>query len=153
MNSLLVREIADREVELALDLLAMLNGEVGRDELAKRLARIRAEHPHYELYGVYEGEVLLGLAGVWTATKMWCGRYLEVDNLVVAAGARGRGVGTALLEFLEVLAEKRGCEILVLDSYTANTASHRLYHRLGYEIKGFHFVKRIADTPAALSMA
>jgi predicted GNAT family acetyltransferase len=32
----------------------------------------------------------------------------------------------------------------VLDSYTSNHASHRLYHRLGYEIRGFHFIKPLA---------
>lgn len=153
MNPLRVREIADGELPQALDLLAELNGDTPAAELEQRLRRILEEHPHYELYGVFEEGRLLGVAGVWTATKVWCGRYLEIDNLVVAPVARSRGAGTQLMQFLEALALDRGCRILVLDSYTANTASHRLYHRLGFEIKGFHFVKSMTDTAGALSMA
>ena len=34
---------------------------------------------------------------------------------------------------------------LVPDSYAANRRSHRLYHRLGFEIWSFHFIKPIGD--------
>jgi ribosomal protein S18 acetylase RimI-like enzyme len=75
------------------------------------------------------------------ATKIWCGKYLEIDNLIIHPLHQSSGIGTALLRHLEQFAGEQGCNILVLDSYTSNHASHRLYHRLGFEIWGFHFIR------------
>jgi ribosomal protein S18 acetylase RimI-like enzyme len=87
----------------------------------------------------------MGVCSTWVATKVWCGRYLEIDNLVVRPEYRSQGVGSALIEFMERLGREQCCEIAVLDSYTANRSSHRLYHRHGFEILGFHFVKPLGD--------
>ena len=64
-----------------------------------------------------------------------------MDNLVVHPDARSAKIGTRLIQNLEATAREESCEIMVLDSYTSNHPSHRLYHRLGFEIWGFHFVK------------
>ena len=68
-------------------------------------------------------------------------RYLELDNLVVDPALRSSGLGSALIRHLEAFAREKECNLAVLDSYTSNHPSHRLYHRLGFEIWGFHFVK------------
>ena len=65
----------------------------------------------------------------------------RADYLVVDPEIRSSGLGTALVQHLEGLAREEGCNLAVLDSYTSNHPSHRLYHRLGFEIWGFHFVK------------
>jgi ribosomal protein S18 acetylase RimI-like enzyme len=72
---------------------------------------------------------------------MWCGDYMEFDNLVVHPDFRNRGVASALMEKVESMAREKECSIVVLDSYTNNHTSHRLYHRKGCEIWGFHFIK------------
>lgn len=153
MKSLAIRPVEPDERPQALRLLAGLNPEVQPEELERRMAEISNRHDHYELYGAYEGGRLLAVCGAWIATKLWCGRYLEVDNIVTDPQHRSLGAGTQLMEAMEKIARERDCEILVLDSYTSNTASHRLYHRLGYEIKGFHFVKglRAVLNPATSS--
>lgn len=148
-----IRQICDDELPRALALLAVLNVDLSQGELAERLRRILFEHPNYRLYGAFDGSALLGVCGAWIATKVWCGRYLEVDNLVVDPGRRSRGVGTQLLDFMERLGREAACEIVVLDSYTSNHASHRLYHRLNYEIKGFHFVKMLGNHREGLARA
>ena len=141
MNSLVVRLVETHEQPEALRLLAGLNPEVEMEELQQRLADILKKHPHYELYGAFDGASMVAVCGAWVATKLWCGRYLEIDNIVADPDRRSQGAGTKLMEAMETLARERDCEILALDSYASNTPSHRLYHRLGYEIKGFHFVK------------
>lgn len=148
MRSLAIGPVPPERHPEALLLLAELNPEVDAEALGQRLDRICSEHPHYELHGVYDGDQLLAVCGAWVATKLWCGRYLEIDNIVVHPGRRGEGAGTLLMQAMEKLAIERDCRILVLDSYASNTASHRLYHRLGFEIKGFHFVKGL---PAVLN--
>lgn len=141
MKSLAIRLVDRDQQPEALRLLAELNPELDSDTLLQRLETIRREHSHYQLHGAYDGDELVAVCGSWVATKLWCGRYLEVDNIVTASGRRCEGAGTRLMQAMEQLAREQDCGILVLDSYASNTASHRLYHRLGYEIKGFHFVK------------
>jgi ribosomal protein S18 acetylase RimI-like enzyme len=136
-----IRELGPEDLPAATALLGHLNPAVPAEVLRQRFETILAEHPHYHAYGAYLDGKLAALAGVWIATKVWCGRYLELDNLVVNPEMRSAGLGSALIRHLEDLAREKDCNLAVLDSYTSNHASHRLYHRLGFEIHGFHFVK------------
>lgn len=140
-----IRVITPADIPAAVPLLESLNPEIPASVVRERLETILADHPHYELFGAFTGDQLAGLAGAWIATKIWCGRYLEVDNLVVSEDHRSSGIGSLLVKHLEELAKERDCKVMVLDSYASNTASHRLYYRLGFEIWGFHFVKPIGD--------
>ena len=140
-----IRPLISSDLNDAATLLTQLNPETPAALIATRLGHILAEHSHYQLFGAFIGGRLAGVAGAWIATKIWCGRYLEIDNLVVDATQRSSGIGGHLIRHLESLARDRECTVIVLDSYTANHPSHRLYHRLGFEIWGFHFIKPIGD--------
>lgn len=140
-----IRLLSPDDLNAATGLLAQLNPGVPEEIVRQRFETILADHPHYHAYGAFNGPELIGLAGAWIATKVWCGLYLEIDNLVIDPAHRSSGVGTCLMNALENRANELGCKLLVLDSYVSNSASHRLYHRLGYEIRGFHFVKELSD--------
>jgi ribosomal protein S18 acetylase RimI-like enzyme len=144
---LTIRLIEPAETNAAIALLQDLNPDVARDELARRLQAMQVDHPHYQLFGVFDGADLRGVSGCWIGTRIWCGRYLEIDNLVIDPALRNRGAGTAMIRHFENLARKEDCAVVLLDSYTNNHASHRLYHRMGFEIWGFHFVKPLRKTP------
>lgn len=124
-----------------ITLLAFLNPAVCHETLQRRYEKILREFPNYRVLGAYIDGKLIGLTGMWHGTKLWCGDYMEIDNLVVHPDFRNRGVASALIEKVEAMAREKECSIVVLDSYTNNHASHRLYHRKGCEIWGFHFVK------------
>ncbi len=145
MSDIEVRSINPAEHPAATGLLAHLNPDCPTPVLLERFRRIIREHPHYDPIGAFRAGRMVGFAGAWVATKIWCGRYLEVDNLVVHPDERSSGVGTALIEHLEAVARERECNLVVLDAYTHNHSSHRLYHRLGFEIWGFHFVRQIGS--------
>ena len=145
MPDIRIQPLAADDLPAAADLLTQLNPETPAAIIAERLRTLLADHSHYELVGAFGGGKLVGVAGAWIATKIWCGRYLEIDNLVVDPEQRSSGIGSRLMTHLEELAREQDCTIIVLDSYTSNHASHRLYHRLGFEIWGFHFIKPIGD--------
>lgn len=145
MAEIVIRPLASADLADAAILLATLNPETPDSLIAERLETVLADHPHYEIVGAFSGERMVGVAGAWIATKIWCGRYLEIDNLVVDENERSSGIGSRLIAHFETLARQRDCKVIVLDSYTANRPSHRLYHRLGFEIWGFHFSKPIGD--------
>jgi ribosomal protein S18 acetylase RimI-like enzyme len=139
------RPLVSADLPEAAELLFLLNPDTPSPVIAGRLRTLLADHSHYALIGAFTSEKLVGIAGAWIATKIWCGRYLEIDNLVVHPNCRSAGIGAQLITRLEEVAKDRECEVLVLDSYTSNHPSHRLYHRLGFEIWGFHFIKPIGD--------
>ncbi|MES2476235.1 MAG: GNAT family N-acetyltransferase [Verrucomicrobiota bacterium] len=140
-----IRPLAAADLPQAAVLLHILNPDTPAAVVGERLATILAEHAHYQLIGAFAEDRLVGVAAAWIATKIWCGRYLEIDNLVVHPDQRTSGIGSLLMAHLEEIAHASDCKILVLDSYVSNHPSHRLYHRLGFEIWGFHFVKPIGD--------
>jgi hypothetical protein len=38
---------------------------------------------NYKQIAVFEGDVCVGLSGLWSGTKLWSGKYLEIDNFIV----------------------------------------------------------------------
>jgi GNAT superfamily N-acetyltransferase len=145
MNPVIIRPLAASDLAEAARLLATLNTDTPLPVVRERLDTILAEHPHYQIVGAFVDKHLVGVCGAWIATKVWCGRYLEIDNIVVDPEHRSGGVGTRLIAHLEALGRELDCKLLALDSYTTNHPSHRLYHRLGFEIWGFHFIKPIGN--------
>ncbi len=98
--------------------------------------------PHnYTQIAVFENDVCLGITGCWSATKLWTGKYLEIDNFVVHPEHRSKGIGKILTDFIEQKAINLGCSSIVLDAFTGNFGAHRFYYNQGYAPKGFHFVK------------
>jgi len=98
--------------------------------------------PHnYIQIGVFENGICLGITGCWSATKLWTGKYLEIDNFVVNPDHRSKGIGKLLTDYIEEKALALNCSSIVLDAFTGNFAAHRFYYNQGYGPKGFHFVK------------
>lgn len=98
--------------------------------------------PHnYHQIGVFEDGACIAISGYWIGRKLWCGLYLELDNVIVRKENRGSGAGKLMEEYLQEKSQKLGCSIMVLDAYTSNFKAHRFYYNQGYSPKGFHFVK------------
>jgi GNAT superfamily N-acetyltransferase len=92
---------------------------------------------------VQENKVTIGLSGFWINTKLWCGKYLELDNVIVSQKHRSKGVGNLISTFLEQNAKENNCLIMALDAYTNNFTAHKFYYNQGFVPKGFHFIKSI----------
>jgi ribosomal protein S18 acetylase RimI-like enzyme len=60
------------------------------------------------------------------------GVNLHMDGIAVAPEARGRGIGTRLLEAVHAFAREQGYAGVRLDVIDRNPAARRLYERLGY---------------------
>ena len=97
--------------------------------------------PHnYSMLAVYEEGEIIGVSGVWIGHKLWCGRYMELDNVVVAQSKRSKGVGAMMFDYAKNLAAKNACSSIGLDSFTYNYASHKFFFKEDFIVKGFHFV-------------
>ena len=79
----------------------------------------------------------------WTVNQYTANYTLYLDNVIVTEGCRGKRIGEGIFQYLEKLATEEEAELLVLDVFTANKQAQKFYHRLGYHIEGFHFVKKM----------
>ncbi len=69
-------------------------------------------------------------------------RYAYLEDFYLTKQARGRGVGTKLLDYALQRTEGQGCESIMLDVRTANTAAQRLYARFGFTASSSTLWKR-----------
>jgi GNAT superfamily N-acetyltransferase len=98
--------------------------------------------PHnYKQVAVFENEICVAVSGFWSGTKLWSGKYIEIDNFIVHPDHRSKGLGKMMTDYVDVLAKETGCTMIVLDAFTGNFTAHRFYYNQGYVPKGFHFLK------------
>jgi GNAT superfamily N-acetyltransferase len=141
---LVVRELIDKEEMLKnLSVLQDLYPSLTLIEYSSELDLML---PHnYGQVGVFEGDICLGLSGFWIGTKLWCGKYLELDNIVVSKSQRSQGIGKLIFDFLHKKALENECTMLSLDSYTTNFNAHKFFYKEGFAPKGFHFINILKD--------
>lgn len=97
----------------------------------------------YKQIAIYQDEKLVAVSGYWINTKLYTGKYLEIDNFVVDENHHGKGFGKSLIEEIEQIAKNNNANAIVLDAFSTNFSAHKFYYNQGYVPKGFHFVKFI----------
>jgi GNAT superfamily N-acetyltransferase len=99
----------------------------------------------YKQVAVFNEDKCVGLTGFWFGTKLWTGKYLEIDNFIVHPDYRKNGIGKLLTDFIDKKAKELNCTCIVLDAFTGNFDAHRFYYNQGYVPRGFHFIKTIDE--------
>jgi ribosomal protein S18 acetylase RimI-like enzyme len=90
------------------------------------------------------GEEIVG-ALTWHVTAV-LHRPLPVGRitmLIVAASARKKGVGRALVEAAQARLSQRGCGLIEVTSNTKLRAAHAFYERLGFARTSYRFAKTL----------
>ena len=107
---------------------------------AHRFARI-ATYPDYAVYLAEEDGVPVGTFSLLVMDNLAHGGAPEgvVENVVVAEGRRGRGIGRAMLRFAMDRCAGAGCYKLVLSSNVRREDAHRFYQDLGFVQHGLSF--------------
>ena len=124
-----ITEVSDALEEAFARLMPQLSPRLGapsREEL-RRVA------------GSETGALLAAVAGeriVGVLTLAWydapSGRKAWIEDVVVDAATRGRGIGEALVREALALARREGVARVMLTSNATRRASHRLYERMGF---------------------
>lgn len=96
---------------------------------------------NYKQIIVTKNNQTIALTGVWIATKLWSGKYVEIDSFVVHKDFRGQKIGDILIDEVHRIAKEVDANQIVLDAFTTNFAAGKFYINHGFEPKGFHFVK------------
>lgn len=128
-----------KDILVILPFLKILDPDIAEETLKSRVLAMAEEN--YRCLGIYDGNTLIGVCGLWYMTRHYCGKSLEPDHVIILEKYRGKGIGEQLFNWIFDYARQNGFEATELNTYVSNTSSHKFYYNLGYEIKGFHFVK------------
>ena len=85
------------------------------------------------LVAVENGEVI-GMALFFNVYSTWKGRMLYLEDFVVSAAHRRRGVGQQLWEALKEIGRGRGCQLLKWQIAGHNTEALKFYERQSPEL-------------------
>lgn len=96
---------------------------------------------NYQQIIVLKNNQTIALTGVWIGTKLWSGKYIEIDSFVVHKDFRGQKIGDILIDEVHNIAKKVAANQICLDAFTTNFTAGKFYINHGFEPKGFHFVK------------
>lgn len=107
---------------------------------ARRFARL-ASYPDYAVYLAEEDGVCVGTFALLMMDNLAHGGAPEgvVENVVVAEGRRGQGIGRAMMRFAMERCAAAGCYKLVLSSNVRREDAHRFYENLGFVQHGLSF--------------
>lgn len=134
-----IKELINKEEFLeTISILNEVYPSLTKEDYSKELDFMLENN--YGQVGVYENDICIGITGYWIGTKLWCGKYLELDNVVISEKHRGKGVGEMLFEYMEKKAVELNCNMLALDSYTDNFKAHKFFYKQKYNPRGFHFI-------------
>lgn len=97
---------------------------------------------NYRCFGIFENEKLIGVSSGWISVKLYSGKQLEVDNVIIDSSVQSKGYGTIFLDLIEEWSDKEGCETIELNAYSQNNRAHKFYFNRNYKVLGFHFQKK-----------
>ena len=135
-------KILKEDLEQVLPFVQEL-GEYQVDPGVLRGRFVEMYEQNYECFGIYLQQELIGVFGLWFMTRHYAGRSCEPDHIFISEEHQGKGIGKKLFEYIYSLSAERGCETSELNSYVSNYRSHKFYLNEGYEIKGYHFLKKL----------
>ncbi|MGQ9779804.1 MAG: GNAT family N-acetyltransferase [Bacillota bacterium] len=141
---LVIREAKEEDLPSLLALYAELDGDEGRvlglDEARAIFARLQ-RYPNYRIYlAVLDGEVVGTFALLIMDNLAHHGAPSGiVEDVVVKAVHRGRGIGRQMMEYAYARCREAGCYKMALSSNLKREAAHRFYERLGFKKHGYSF--------------
>lgn len=139
MDNISFKIIGKENIFDIIPLLQKINNKTPLEILKKRLMEMTTQN--YECAGVYDGNKLIGICGIWYMTRHYIGKSMEVDHVVIDAAYRSKGIGKKFFDWIYNYAKEKGCEASELNTYVNNPKSHKFYYNEGYNIYGFHFLK------------
>ena len=130
------------EINSIIPLIQKLTNNANTETVLKeRFAEMVTQN--YECAGVFDGDTLIGISGMWFQTRHYSGKSMEVDHVYIEEDYQGKGLGKQFFKWLYEYAKSKGCNTSELNTYVQNYPSHKFYYNEGYEIYGYHFYKTL----------
>lgn len=126
-----IRRADARLLEAVERLLPQLSGALRCPSL-QELERVASSRTAALFGAEADGRIVGMLTMAWYDVPS--GRRAWIEDVVVDAGARGCGIGEALVQAALSQARRIGATTVSLTSSPARTAAHALYRKAGFEV-------------------
>lgn len=127
----------DAEIQDCYAVMSELRPHLSKDEFFQRVKN-QAENYGFRIVYLLDGEVK-AVGGFRVAEWLSGGKYLEIEDLATKDGARSKGYGGALFDWLVEFAEQENCDQIRLVSHVKRYAAHRFYLNKKMIIEAHYF--------------
>jgi len=130
-----ITPLSDHDLpELALLYRQFWNEDSDVNAMRTVFSRLRSD-PNYILLAAHRDNVLAGSAMGIICEELYgaCRPFMVVEDVVVGAQYRRKGIGTALMRELERIALERGCASVLFVSEAGRADACAFYRSLGYD--------------------
>jgi len=128
--------------EKVLKLLKQLNPEMDKNILKNTLTTM-TEMSNYKCFALFIKGELIGISSGWTTVRIYCGKQLELDNVIIDSQIQSKGFGKSFINEIKQWSISNNYKSLGLNTYTENSRSHKFYFNEGFKILGFHFEHKL----------
>ncbi len=153
MTGLTLRKATEADLPALIALYGQPSFNNGRtvslDEARAIFARF-ALYPDYAVYLAEEAGEVVGTFALMVIDNIahWGTPTALVENVVVAEGQQGGGIGRWMMREAFALAASKGAYKVALSSNLRSEKAHRFYESLGFEKYGFSF--KLEPVPAEM---
>lgn len=140
--AIVFKTIDEEFIDSIIPLVQKLNNnQVSNHLLRQRFVEMFSQN--YECAGLFNNDVLIGVCGLWFCTRHYSGKSVEVDHVFIDENYRGQRLGKQFFEWIYNYVKNKGYEAVELNAYVSNHGSHKFYLNEGFQILGYHFLKKI----------
>lgn len=130
------------EIDACFPVMSQLRPKISREAFVKRVEELAAAAGLTLAY--LDDGGIKAVAGYRISDWLAGGRYLEIEDLVTAEGARSKGYGGLLFDWVVDLAARSGCLQVRLVSHVRRVDAHRFYLRKGMSQEAWYFSMNVA---------
>lgn len=141
-NNLKLALLTSRNIPEIAKLGKQLNPKLAIKQIESYLTEMFS-FDNYNCFGFYQNDQLIGVSSGWITVRLYCGKQLELDNVIIDHNLQSKGLGSLFFELIENWAKQHGFDTIELNTYVQNSKSHKFYFNKGFEIIGYHFQKKI----------
>lgn len=128
--------------DTVLKLLKLLNPKMNKSKLEESLTSM-VEMPNYKCFALFQDAELIGISSGWTTVRIYCGKQLELDNVIIDSKIQSKGFGKYFVNAIKQWSISNSYKSLGLNTYIENSRSHKFYFNQGFKVLGFHFEHKL----------
>ena len=95
--------------EKVLKLLKQLNPEMDKNILKNTLTTM-TEMSNYKCFALFIKGELIGISSGWTTVRIYCGKQLELDNVIIDSQIQSKGFGKSFINEI-----KHDIDLILMD--------------------------------------
>ncbi|MCM5662178.1 GNAT family N-acetyltransferase [Galbibacter mesophilus] len=141
-DKLIFKKLTQENIQEISLLGQQLNPKLTLEEV-KAYQKEMFTFPNYHCFGLFMEDSLVGISSGWITVRLYSGKQLEVDNVIIDSNIQSKGLGKIFFEHINAWAKENQCKTIELNTYVQNARSHKFYFNNGFSILGFHFWKRL----------